>query len=66
MPGDAVGTERIAQVAAAVRIPVVGIGGITIENAPPVIRAGAAGVAVISAVMRAADPERAVRSLMRG
>lgn len=64
--GDAVGTERITQVAAAVRIPVVGIGGITIENAPPVIHAGAAGVAVISAVMRAADPEAAARALMRG
>jgi thiamine-phosphate pyrophosphorylase len=64
--GDAVGTERIAQVAVVVRIPVVGIGGITIENAPPVIHAGAAGVAVISAVMRAADPEAAVRALMRG
>jgi thiamine-phosphate pyrophosphorylase len=64
--GEAVGVERIAQVAAAVRIPVVGIGGITIGNAPPVIHAGAAGVAVISAVMRADDPEAAVRALMRG
>lgn len=63
--GDAVGAERIAQVAAAVRIPVVGIGGITSENAPPVIHAGAAGVAVISAVMRAADPDAAVRALLR-
>jgi thiamine-phosphate pyrophosphorylase len=64
--GDAVGTERIAQVAAAVRIPVVGIGGITVDNAPPVIHAGAAGVAVISAVMRADDPAAAVRALLRG
>lgn len=63
--GDAVGVERIAQVAAAVRIPVVGIGGITIDNAPPIIRAGAAGVAVISAVMRADDPEAAARALLR-
>lgn len=62
--GDAVSTERIAEVAAAVRIPVVGIGGITIENAPPVFRAGAAGVAVISAVMRADDPEAAARALL--
>ena len=62
--GDAVGAERIAQVAAAVRIPVVGIGGITVANAPPVLRAGAAGAAVISAVMRADDPEAAVRALL--
>lgn len=62
--GDAVGVERIAEVAAAVRIPVVGIGGITIGNAPPVLRAGAAGVAVISAIMRAGDPEAATRALL--
>lgn len=62
--GDAVGLERIAEVAAAVRIPVVGIGGITIANATAVLRAGAAGVAVISAVMRADDPETAVRALL--
>jgi thiamine-phosphate pyrophosphorylase len=63
--GDAVGAGRIAEVAGTVRIPVVGIGGITIGNAPPVLHAGAAGVAVISAVMRAADPKAAVRALLR-
>ncbi|HEV3049795.1 MAG TPA: thiamine phosphate synthase [Longimicrobium sp.] len=63
--GDAVGPERIAEVAAAVRIPVVGIGGITIDNAPPVLHAGAAGIAVISAVMRADDAEAATRALLR-
>jgi thiamine-phosphate diphosphorylase len=63
--GSAVGTARIAEVAAAVRIPVVGIGGIAAANAGEVVRAGAAGVAVISAVMRAADPEAATRELLR-
>ena len=63
--GDAVGTERIAAVAAAVRIPVVGIGGIALSNAAGVVRAGGAGVAVISAVVRAADPEAATRELLR-
>jgi thiamine-phosphate pyrophosphorylase len=63
--GDAVGAARIAEVASAVRIPVVGIGGITVANAPPVIQAGATGIAVISAVMRADDPEAAVRTLLR-
>ncbi|HEU0301130.1 MAG TPA: thiamine phosphate synthase, partial [Longimicrobium sp.] len=61
---DAVGVGRMAEVAAAVRIPAVGIGGITIHNARPVLDAGAAGVAVISAVMRAADPEAATRALL--
>ncbi len=62
--GDAVGPERITEVAAVVRIPVVGIGGITTGNAPAVIQAGAAGVAVIRAVTRAPDPEAAVRALL--
>lgn len=63
--GDAVGVGRVAEVAAAVRIPVVAIGGITIDNAPPILRSGAAGIAVISAVMRAQDPESAARALSR-
>ena len=62
--GEAIGPARIAEVAAAVRIPVVGIGGIDAGNAAEVVRAGAAGVAVIRAVMAAADPEVAVRELM--
>lgn len=62
--GEPVGTGRIAAVAAAVRIPVVGIGGCAAENAAAVARAGAAGVAVISAVMRAPDPEAAARALL--
>ncbi|HET7460296.1 MAG TPA: thiamine phosphate synthase [Longimicrobium sp.] len=63
--GDAVGCERIREVARAVRIPVVGIGGISASNAADIIRAGATGVAVISAVMRAPDPEAATRALLR-
>ena len=62
--GDAIGLERITRVAASVRIPVVGIGGIAQNNAADVIRAGAAGIAVISAVMRAPDPEAATRALL--
>lgn len=63
--GAAIGLERIARVAQTVRIPVVGIGGITEANAADVIRAGAAGIAVISAVMRATDPEATTRALLR-
>jgi thiamine-phosphate pyrophosphorylase len=62
--GEAVGCGRIEEVARAVRIPAVGIGGIEAGNAGEVVRAGAVGVAVISAVMRAADPERATRRLL--
>lgn len=44
-----------------IAIPIVGIGGITIENAAPVIEAGADGVSMISAVSQAEDPEAAAR-----
>jgi thiamine-phosphate pyrophosphorylase len=63
--GAAIGIARIAEVSAAVRIPVVGIGGIHAENAGAVFRAGAAGIAVISAVMHAPNPERATRTLLQ-
>jgi thiamine-phosphate pyrophosphorylase len=61
--GVPIGVEGLAEIAGAVSIPVVGIGGITAENAAQVIRAGAAGVAVISAVIGAEDPEAATRRL---
>lgn len=61
--GEVIGVERVREVAHAVSIPIIGIGGITAENAGPVIDAGAVGVAVISAVVGAADPEQAARAL---
>jgi thiamine-phosphate pyrophosphorylase len=61
--GGAVGLARIREVAAACDLPVVGIGGITIANAAAVIRAGAAGVAVITAVTMADDMAEATRRL---
>ena len=60
-----VGTELIAAVAARVRIPVVCIGGIETGNLKQVVAAGAACVAVVRAVCRAADPEAAARQLKR-
>lgn len=63
--GEPIGLGRIAEVAASVKIPVVGIGGIAVGNARAVVESGAAGVAVISAVMRADDPESATRELLR-
>ena len=61
--GPPIGVEGLAQVVRAVSIPVVAIGGITPENAGAVIEAGAAGVAVISAIVGAPDPEQAARRL---
>lgn len=45
----------------AVKLPIVAIGGITIENAPRLIEAGADSVAVISALFGAVDVEGAAR-----
>lgn len=61
--GPPIGLEALRAIARAVPLPSVGIGGVTPENAGAVIDAGAAGVAVISAVIGAADPEQAARDL---
>jgi thiamine-phosphate diphosphorylase len=61
--GEPLGLDVLSKMAAAVHIPVIGIGGITVENAASVIDAGCAGVAVVSALMRADDPEEAARAL---
>ncbi|WP_408959883.1 thiamine phosphate synthase [Natrinema sp. 74] len=60
---NGIGPERIAAIADAVSIPIVGIGGITTDNAGPVVKAGAAGVAVISEITAAPDPQAATAAL---
>jgi thiamine-phosphate pyrophosphorylase len=50
------GVEELAQVATAVRIPVIAIGGINESNAADCVRAGAAGIAAIRMIQDAADP----------
>lgn len=60
---DGIGTERIEAIARAVSIPVVGIGGITADNAGDVVDAGADGVAVISEITAADDPQAATAAL---
>ncbi len=62
---DPGGIEGLREVVAASALPVVGIGGIEPANAGTVLAAGAAGVAVVSAVASAPDPVAAVRELRR-
>lgn len=57
------GLEPLSAIRRAVRIPLIGIGGITPDNAGSVIRSGADGVAVVSAVVAHPDPESAAKSL---
>ncbi|MCS7251981.1 MAG: thiamine phosphate synthase [Thermoflexus sp.] len=60
-----IGLNGLAAVIRSTRLPVVAIGGVNPENAAACIRAGAAGVAVISAIAKAPDPEAAARALRR-
>ena len=57
------GLEGVRRIRAAVSLPLVAIGGIQKENASSVIRAGADGVAVVSAIVAAACPRKAANSL---
>ncbi|WP_101295691.1 thiamine phosphate synthase [Halegenticoccus soli] len=57
------GVETVRRVADAVDLPLVGVGGITPENAREVAAAGADGVAVITAIAAADDPAEATRAL---
>lgn len=63
--GRVMGVEGLARVASSVSIPVVGIGGITSEGARQIARStGAAGVAVVSAIMAAEHPGAAFREIL--
>ena len=59
------GVAHVSNVASQVTAPVMAIGGIDSRNAVSVIEAGARGVAVVSAILGADDPEWAARKLKR-
>ena len=59
-----VGLDLLRAIRPQVKVPLVGIGGITADNAARVIEAGADGVAVISAVCGARDPAEVTRLLL--
>lgn len=61
--GPALGTETIAQ-AARIGIAVVALGGITADNAATARQAGAAGIAIMGGVMRAANLQDTIKALL--
>jgi thiamine-phosphate pyrophosphorylase len=61
---ELVGPDLLRKLRGEIRVPLVGIGGITHDNVQEVVRAGADGVAVISAVGAAADPRAACASFV--
>lgn len=63
--GPVTGVDGVRQVCRSVEIPVVAIGGVGADNAKEIAEAGAAGIAVIRAVMQASDPTAAATALVR-
>ncbi len=62
--GPEIGRRGFAEISRAARVPVLAIGGINAPRVAELIAAGAAGVAVMGAVMRAADPARETAGLI--
>ena len=60
----ALGLDMLKRITAASPLPVVAIGGISLENARDVFSSGVAGVAVISALSLAPDPAAVARRLL--
>jgi len=64
-PDPVVGLEGLREARKATAKPLVAIGGITLENAPSVIEAGADSVAVISDLLQASDIGARAREFLR-
>ncbi len=63
--GAAIGLAGLRDLRARLDLPLVAIGGINAENAAEVMTSGVQGVAVVSAICAAEDPEAAARALRR-
>lgn len=60
-----IGFDGLARIARLVAVPTLAIGGLTRADIPALQAAGVVGMAVVSAVTRAADPEAACRALVQ-
>jgi thiamine-phosphate pyrophosphorylase len=58
------GSDVIREVKSKVRIPIFAVGGISLENIEEVLEAGAAGVAVVSAILTSPDIEHTTRAFL--
>jgi len=59
------GVEGFRHIRSLTRKPIVAIGGLNADNSAPVLTAGAEGLAVVSAIVAADDPEAATRRFAR-
>ncbi len=66
-PGHAspTGWDGLARIVAAAPVPAVAIGGVTAEDSAAAVRAGAMGLAVVSAICGQPDPEAAARAIVQ-
>ena len=62
---ESVSPETLKKICESVKIPVVAIGGINSETLPRVKNTGIAGVAVVSAIVAAENPEDAAKNLLK-
>ncbi|CTQ51247.1 thiamine phosphate synthase [Jannaschia donghaensis] len=58
------GFDQLARIVRDTDLPCIAIGGLTAVDAPALRTAGCAGMAVVSAVSRASDPEAAARAIV--
>ena len=63
--GAPIGLDALTQAARHTAWPVFALGGVGVDQVSELVRAGAAGVAAISEVFYAAQPERAILALLR-
>lgn len=63
--GEPLGPEALRTAGAALSIPVFALGGIKQDNIAEVMAAGAGGIALISAIIAAPDPQAAAASLQQ-
>ena len=64
-PAPKLGLENFSRICSESSRPVIAIGNIQLENVPDVIEAGAAGIAVLSAVVNSDNPGRATYEFVR-
>jgi thiamine-phosphate pyrophosphorylase len=63
--GEPAGLSLLREIRRRVRLPLVAIGGITLDNAPDVIQAGADSLCAISAVVTRPDVRAAIQEFQR-
>jgi thiamine-phosphate diphosphorylase len=63
--GEPLGLDVLIRIRKAIKIPIVAIGGLNHTNVEAVIKSGANGIAVVSAIVSAKDPEREARKLRK-